>query len=179
MLTKLDVRFGSKADICSAKGHVCFTPPRKRTSKPSFPWRRPPLVNRTIGLVPVSPQNRCPPAVRFTPLVATIQPRFFGSSLCASLSFGRVASPKYFLPRLPQDRCISCVPPPAPINAKLMLNAPRRSCDWSIGTFSYAPPISFRNPRARAHTTIATASGKLRMTAATRTSIASLSLISN
>jgi hypothetical protein len=26
MLTKLDVRFGSKADIRAAKGHVCFTP---------------------------------------------------------------------------------------------------------------------------------------------------------
>jgi hypothetical protein len=59
-------------------------------SKPSFPWRRPPLVNRTIGLVPVSRQNRCPQVVRFTPLVATNPAAsIFGSSLCASLSFMR------------------------------------------------------------------------------------------
>src|SRR5262245_19580357 len=78
-------------------------PSQKRTSKPSFPWPRPPLVNRTIGLVPVSRQNRCPPAVRFTPLVATNQAAsIFGGRFCASLSFGCVASPKYFLPRLPQ-----------------------------------------------------------------------------
>ena len=32
MLTKLDVRFGSLADICSAKGHVRFTPNSDRES---------------------------------------------------------------------------------------------------------------------------------------------------
>jgi len=28
----IDVRFGSEADICSAAGHVCFTPENNRNS---------------------------------------------------------------------------------------------------------------------------------------------------
>jgi hypothetical protein len=32
MLTKLDVRFGSKADICAAKSHVRFSPNSDRES---------------------------------------------------------------------------------------------------------------------------------------------------
>ena len=43
-----DVRFGSKADICSAKGHVRFTP----ESGPIFPTLRTTLAAHSRSVVP-------------------------------------------------------------------------------------------------------------------------------